>query len=83
MQEVGRPLRILERPVYSILLQVGREEGAGNSPRLLYQSQGHQEDPRQGHIANLQVQWTPLIVATSGPVLSSHNNRWLLFPAVF
>ena len=29
------------------------------------------------------IQWTPLIVATSGPALSGHNNRWHLYPAVF
>ena len=28
------------------------------------------------------LQRTLLIVATSGPTLSGHNNRWLLYPAV-
>ena len=28
------------------------------------------------------VQWTPLIVATSGTGLSGRNNRWLLYPVV-
>ena len=38
---------------------------------------------RHGHRGIVVVQWTPLIVATSGPALSGHNNRWLLYPAVF
>ena len=28
------------------------------------------------------IQWTPLIMATSGPALSGHNNRWLSYPAL-
>ena len=30
----------------------------------------------------IKVHWTPLIVATRGPVLCGHNNRWFLYPAV-
>ena len=44
------------------------------------------EDPQQRWIETgkvIIIQWTPLIVATSGPALSGHNNRWLLYPAVF
>ena len=29
------------------------------------------------------LQWTPLIVASSGLAISGHNNRWLLYPSVF
>ena len=31
----------------------------------------------------IPIQWTPLIVAASGPALSGHNNRWLFYPAEF
>ena len=30
----------------------------------------------------LFIQWTPLIVAASGPALSGHNNQWILYPLV-
>ena len=32
--------------------------------------------------SSLTRQWTPLIAATSGPVLSGHSHRWRLYPPV-
>ena len=30
-----------------------------------------------------EIQWTSLIVTTSGPSLSGYNNRWILYPLYF
>ena len=38
---------------------------------------------RAQYHGEILLQWTPLIVATSGPALSVHNNQWLLCSAVF
>ena len=46
---------------------------------------GFSDKPNQVRILFITyvLQWTPLLVATSGPALSGHSNRWLLYQAVF
>ena len=41
------------------------------------------QNNNNNNFAVVKIQWPPLIVATSGPALSGHNIRWLLYPAVF